>query len=273
MGATFAQMAFVGTMLNAAIIGIGLRYFFAELLWTNMNIFHCLTFASIISAVDPVAVLAIFEDVEADRALYFLVPPRASPYLQVFGEALLNDGVTFVLYEGVKELAFVRTEDLGDVAVESYIIVLLSFLTAPLGGLVVGFLTGLLAALATKHMSEQSAYIKPMMNLLFAAFAYVITLVCGFSNILGIIAYALTQTRYGVGNMRCVSVLLHLSQCQGQLPDHQHREDHRRIFRDSPLLPPGHPVRPKDLGRRLGLRHCCHPTDHGGQVSPGGRWS
>jgi len=68
------------------------------------------------------AVLAVFEDVEADRALYFLV----------FGEALLNDGVTFVFYEGVKELAFVEDDNIEDISVVSYIYVILSFFTAPL---------------------------------------------------------------------------------------------------------------------------------------------
>jgi len=66
------------------------------------------------------AVLAVFEDVEADRALYFLV----------FGEALLNDGVIFVFYEGVKELAFVEDDNIEDILVVSYIYVILSFFTA-----------------------------------------------------------------------------------------------------------------------------------------------
>ena len=35
----------------------------------------------------------------------------------MFGEALLNDGVTFVLYEGVKELAFVEEDNIEDISV------------------------------------------------------------------------------------------------------------------------------------------------------------
>ena len=38
--------------------------------------------------------LAVFEEVQVDTGLYYLV----------FGEALLNDGVTFVLFEGFRSL-------------------------------------------------------------------------------------------------------------------------------------------------------------------------
>ena len=52
-----------------------------------------------------------------------------------------------------------------------------------------------MAALVTKYTSERDEYLKPILNLLFACLAYKITLVCGFSNILGLIAYGIAQTR------------------------------------------------------------------------------
>ena len=55
---------------------------------------ECLIFSSLISAVDPVAVLAIFEEIHVNIGLYFLV----------FGESLFNDGVTVVLYNTMKTL-------------------------------------------------------------------------------------------------------------------------------------------------------------------------
>ena len=64
---------------------------------------------------------------------------------------LLNEAVTFGLYESMKKMAFVEEMNLEDVSVKRYFIALLSFLTAPLGGILIGFLVGLLAAFVTKH--------------------------------------------------------------------------------------------------------------------------
>jgi sodium/hydrogen exchanger-like protein 3 len=47
---------------------------------------NCFIFSSLISAEDPVAVLSVFEEVHVNQMLYIIV----------FGESLLNDGVTVV---------------------------------------------------------------------------------------------------------------------------------------------------------------------------------
>ena len=66
---------------------------------------ECLIFSSLISAVDPVAVLAIFEEIHVNIGLYFLV----------FGESLFNDGVTVVLYNTMK--AWIDIPDIGSLEI------------------------------------------------------------------------------------------------------------------------------------------------------------
>lgn len=80
--------AVVGTLWNS--IGIGMSLFAICQIEAfgvqDINLQENLLFATIISAVDPVAVLSVFEDVSVNEQLYIVV----------FGECLFNDAVTVV---------------------------------------------------------------------------------------------------------------------------------------------------------------------------------
>ncbi|CAB4065220.1 SLC9A1 [Lepeophtheirus salmonis] len=108
--------AIIGTLVNIFVIGFILSALFVGGLMgdaTFLSPFECLIFSSLIAAVDPVAVLAIFERIGVNMSLYFLV----------FGESLLNDGVTVVIYNTMKAL----DEQQGNIAVQDYIIAVMSF--------------------------------------------------------------------------------------------------------------------------------------------------
>lgn len=49
---------------------------------------ECFAFGAVVSATDPVSVLAIFKEMNANKVLYSLI----------FGESILNDALAITLY-------------------------------------------------------------------------------------------------------------------------------------------------------------------------------
>uniref|UniRef100_A0A3Q0R9K1 Sodium/hydrogen exchanger n=1 Tax=Amphilophus citrinellus TaxID=61819 RepID=A0A3Q0R9K1_AMPCI len=100
---TILIFAVVGTLWNAFFVG-GLLYAVCQIRPENPSFLHqigllqCLLFGSIISAVDPVAVLAVFEEIHINELLHILV----------FGESLLNDAVTVVSDQIGASLTLIR---------------------------------------------------------------------------------------------------------------------------------------------------------------------
>lgn len=82
-------------------------------------------FSSLISAVDPVAVLAVFEEIHVNEILYIVV----------FGESLLNDAVTVVLYHMSEAYSKIGIENLNVTHVAKGVT---QFFVVALGGTLIG---------------------------------------------------------------------------------------------------------------------------------------
>ena len=82
------SLAFAGTAISTFTVGIFVWLCGVVGICTSLPFLHALIFGALISATDPVTVLAIFQELGVNIDLYSLV----------FGESVLNDAVAIVMY-------------------------------------------------------------------------------------------------------------------------------------------------------------------------------
>ncbi|KAF8900436.1 Cation/H+ exchanger [Gymnopilus junonius] len=133
--------AFLGTFISA--VGVGVLVFIYSYLGIDTDklpLIECLTFGSTLSATDPVTILAIFNQYKVDPKLYTVI----------FGESLLNDAVSIVMYETLSRF------DGTDVYIHSIFhgigIFLLSFSVSMALGVAFGLATSLMLKHSYLHL-------------------------------------------------------------------------------------------------------------------------
>ncbi len=116
-------LAVPGLVISLCLVGLGL--------WLSLDVplMIALLFGALISATDPVAVVALFKELGVPRRLMVLVE----------GEALLNDATAIVLFNIL--LGFVLTNSLS---ADSLLAIIPEFLKVFLGGILVGAVIALL---------------------------------------------------------------------------------------------------------------------------------
>eukprot|EP00057_Strongylocentrotus_purpuratus_P003195 XP_003726137.2 PREDICTED: probable Na(+)/H(+) antiporter nhx-9 isoform X2 [Strongylocentrotus purpuratus] len=179
------MFAVVGTLINAFTIGLSLwGVSMGGLLRgnTTINFLECMTFSSLISAVDPVAVLAVFEEIHVNQVLHILV----------FGESLLNDAVTVVLYRVFESFNEIGGEHL---ATQDIIFGFISFFVVAFGGILIGLIMGFLTALITKY-TYKVRVIEPIFVFVMAYLSYIIAEMLTLSSILAIVTCSMFMKPY-----------------------------------------------------------------------------
>eukprot|EP01135_Chromosphaera_perkinsii_P002324 Nk52_evm110s221 gene=Nk52_evmTU110s221 len=150
--------AVFGTIISAIVVGGGV-WILGLYGWIyKLPFIHSLVFGSLISAVDPVATLAIFKALDVDPKLYMLV----------FGESVLNDAVSIVLTRTLLEFADpdIPTDSMSYVwkAVGQFLLMFL-------GSAGIGILSALAGALLLKHVNVRAT----------PSLEFAIVSICGYS--------------------------------------------------------------------------------------------
>ena len=112
---------------------------------TDPGMFETFLFGSLIAAVDPVAVLAVFEEIKVDEVLNIVV----------FGESLLNDGVAVVLYHMFESFCEIGEEN---VTAKDVGLGIASFAVVAGGGTLIGIIIGYLCAFFTRSTFSWKYY-------------------------------------------------------------------------------------------------------------------
>uniref|UniRef100_UPI00398EDCA6 sodium/hydrogen exchanger 2-like n=1 Tax=Pristiophorus japonicus TaxID=55135 RepID=UPI00398EDCA6 len=184
---TILWYAVVGTMWN--VFGIGLSLYgicqIESFGLKDISLLYNLLFGSLIAAVDPVAVLSVFEEIHVNEQLHILV----------FGESLLNDAVTVVLYKLFKTFCTMPSIGMSDV-----LFGIIKFFLVGLGGLLVGVTYGIIAALTTRF-TENIRVIEPLFVFLYSYLSYLTAEMFQFSGIVAIIACSMSMKRYVEANI------------------------------------------------------------------------
>ncbi|CAG6021554.1 unnamed protein product [Menidia menidia] len=190
--------AVIGTAISAFIVGGGI-YFLGQVdVIYKMTMTDSFAFGSLISAVDPVATIAIFNALNVDPVLNMLV----------FGESILNDAVSIVL-TNTAEGFFSRSDNSTVTGWETFMQALGYFLKMFFGSAALGTLTGLISALFLKHFDlRKTPSLEFGMMIIFAYLPYGLAEGIKLSGIMSILFAGIVMSHYTHHNLSPVTQIL-----------------------------------------------------------------
>ncbi|CAI5454882.1 unnamed protein product [Caenorhabditis angaria] len=183
---TILIYAVIGTVCNIVLIGACI-FAMSPFYTFELNYVDVLLFSTLISAVDPVAVLSVFDEIHVNKLLYICV----------FGESLLNDAVTVVLYHAFHSMVKIGQ---AQIIYQDFTETMMNFLLVAGGGILIGFVFTGITAFANKYSSD-SPIVQPLICLAFPYLSYLVSEFVHVSGILAIVTCGLLMKPYVMGSM------------------------------------------------------------------------
>ncbi|KAF6263350.1 Cation/H+ exchanger [Scenedesmus sp. NREL 46B-D3] len=189
-------LAFAGTTVSTFAVGLTMWAAGQLRLCFALRFLEALTFGALISATDPVTVLAIFQALGADPDLY----------MNVFGESVLNDAVAMVLFQTCSGFASkevpVTAANIAKGKIRHTVASIFTFGGIFLGSIVLGVTLGLAAAaLLRSRWYYGETNLETGLMLLLGYASYMAGAAAGLSGIVSVMFCAMVCRAYCAPNL------------------------------------------------------------------------
>ncbi len=184
--------AIIGTTISALVIGSGIYILGLADVAYKLNFVESFAFGSLISAVDPVATVAIFHALDVDPVLNMLV----------FGESILNDAVSIVLTTTMTSTPSLKHAGTGEAIISG----LSTFFTMFFASAGIGVVFALISALLIKHVDlRKHPSLEFGIMLVFTYAPYVLAEGIRLSGIMAILFCGIVMSHYTHFNLSTVT--------------------------------------------------------------------
>ncbi|MBN1537311.1 MAG: Na+/H+ antiporter [Anaerolineales bacterium] len=171
------SLSIPGVIFTTALTGV-------IIFWgTGLALPVALVFGALVSATDPVSVVALFRSIGAPKRLSVIIE----------AESLFNDGTAIVIFELVSLLAIAGMSEFRLAPT------LLEFIVVTGGGLIVGALLGMLASQVINRIDDY--LIETTLTGILAYSSYLIADILGVSGVLAVVAAGLVNGNIGPKGM------------------------------------------------------------------------
>ncbi|XP_031276433.1 sodium/hydrogen exchanger 1-like isoform X2 [Pistacia vera] len=170
-----------GTVISFCLISVGVAFLFKKLGVTDLDIQDYLALGAILSATDSVCTLQVLSQDETP----FL-------YSVVFGEGVVNDATSIVIYNAVQSLDFSDID--GTIALKLLGTFLYLFFTSLALGIVVGLLSAFI--IKTLYFGRHSTDREVALMMLMAYLSYMLAELLSLSGILTVFFCGIVMSHY-----------------------------------------------------------------------------